>query len=334
MEFGRYCSRMAGARIVIVNFNAGENLSRCMGALRAQSMTDFEVKVVDNSSTDGSLQYVPDDGRFSIVRAGDNVGFAAACNLGARNCAAPFVIFLNPDAFPEPNWLQALLNAAAKYPDAAMFGSLQLSADDGNILDGAGDCYSYFGIPWRGGHGQPLRPLPDYAETFSPCAAAAMYQTEWFGRVGGFDEAFFCYLEDVDLAFRVRLRGGRCLLVNSAVVRHVGGATSGSQSDFTIYHSARNRIWTIIKNVPGWLLCLVMPLHMAITGYWYFRSRGFSRAPAIKQGVRDAFADLPRVWKQRIKIQAARTASVGSIARAMNWSPRALRKTEIALREW
>ena len=213
-----------------------------MAALRAQTETDFEVKIVDNASTDGSLQYVTEDSRFSILHAGGNIGFAAGCNLGARQNAAPFVIFLNPDAFPEPTWLHALFRAAEKYPDAAMFGSLQLNAADPNIFDGAGDCYSCFGTSWRGGYDHPVRPLPDYTETFSPCAAAAMYRADWFDRVGGFDETFFCYIEDVDLGFRVRLLGGRCLQVNNAVVHHVGSATAGTDSEFTIYHGTRNQL--------------------------------------------------------------------------------------------
>jgi N-acetylglucosaminyl-diphospho-decaprenol L-rhamnosyltransferase len=325
---------MAAARIVIVNFNAGENLHRCMPALSAQTRIDFEVRIVDNASTDGSLRYVPDDDRFLVIHAGSNVGFAAGCNLGARDCAAPFIVFLNPDAFPEPGWLEAVLRAAQCHPDAAMFGSLQLSATHGNIIDGAGDCYSCFGVPWRGGYGQPVTPLPDYGEAFSPCGAAAMYRTEWFARVGGFDESFFCYLEDIDLAFRIRLLGGRCMQVNSAIVRHVGSATSGTVSDFTMYHSARNRFWTIIKNVPGWLLCVVAPLHIAFIAYLLVRFGRSSTASAIRQGLLAGFAGLPGACKQRRKIQAARTASIGDIARAINWSIPALRKRKIILRAW
>ena len=325
---------MPEARIVIVNFNAGENLHRCMAALLAQTKTDFEVRIVDNASTDGSLRYIPDDDRFLVIHAGGNVGFAAGCNLGASDCAAPFVVFLNPDAFPEPGWLEALLRAAKSHPDAAMFGSLQVSATDGNMLDGAGDCYSCFGVPWRGGHGQPVKPLPDYAEAFSPCGAAAMYRTEWFTRVSGFDERFFCYIEDIDLAFRVRLLGGRCMQVNSAIVRHVGSAASGTTSDFTMFHSARNRFWTIIKNAPGWLLCVVAPLYIAFSAYLFFRFGTSSTASAIRKGVLAGFADLPRAWRQRKKIQAARMASVGDIARAINWSIPALRKKKIVLRAW
>jgi GT2 family glycosyltransferase len=325
---------MAAARIVVVNFNAGKNLSRCMATLLAQTNTDFEVRIVDNASTDGSLRYVPDDDRFLVIDAGSNVGFAAGCNLGAKGCAAPFVVFLNPDAFPEPGWLEALLRAAKSHPDTAMFGSLQVSVTDGNILDGAGDCYSCFGVPWRGGYGQPVKPLPDYAEAFSPCAAAAMYRMEWFTRAGGFDEKFFCYIEDIDLAFRVRLLGGRCMQVNSAIVRHVGSATSGIESDFTMYHSARNRFWTIIKNAPGWLLCVVAPLYIAFSAYLFFRFGRSSTASAIRKGVLAGFAGLPGAWKQRREIQSARTASIGDIARAINWSIPALRQKKIVLRAW
>jgi N-acetylglucosaminyl-diphospho-decaprenol L-rhamnosyltransferase len=325
---------MAEARVVIVNFNAGDNLDRCMTALLAQTKSDFEVRIIDNASTDGSLQYIPDDDRFLVIHAGGNVGFAVGCNLGATDCAAPLVIFLNPDAFPEPGWLEALLRAAKNYPDAAMFGSLQISAIDANILDGAGDCYSCFGVPWRGGYGQPVKSLPGYAEAFSPCGAAAMYRMKWFVRAGGFDENFFCYLEDIDLAFRIRLLRGRSMQVNSAIVRHVGGATSGTVSDFTMYHSARNRFWIIIKNTPGWLLCVVAPLHIALSAYLLFRCRRTSTASAIRQGLLAAFAGLPSVWKERRKIQGSRTASISDIACTINWSITALRKKSIVLRAW
>ena len=330
----QYSSQMTEARIVVVNFNAGENLLRCMTALLAQTKTDFEVRIVDNASTDGSLRYVPNDDRFLVVDAGSNVGFAAGCNLGASGCAAPFVVFLNPDAFPEPSWLEILLHVAKSHPDAAMFGSLQVSATDANLLDGAGDCYSCFGVPWKGGYGQQVKPLPDCAETFSPCAAAAMYRMEWFARVDGFDEKFFCYIEDIDLGFRIRLLGGRCMQVNSAVVRHVGSATSGAESDFTMYHSARNRFWTIIKNVPGWLLCVVAPLYITFSAYLFVRLGSSSTASAIKKGVIAGFAGLPGAWKQRQKIQATRIASIGQIARAINWSISALRSKKIVLRTW
>ena len=209
--------------------------------------------------------------------------------------------------------------AAEKYPDAAMFGSLQLDAADPNIFDGAGDCYSCFGTSWRGGYGHPVRPLPDFAETFSPCAAAAMYRTDWFARVGGFNATFFCYIEDVDLGFRVRLLGGRCLQVNNAVVHHVGSATAETDSEFSIYHGTRNRFWTVVKNCPRLLLCVIRAAPACAYLFFNFPHEASASAPAIKRGLRDGIADLRHVWRQRAEIQASRTAS--TIDRAViDWS--------------
>ena len=325
---------MTKALIVVVNFNAGENLSRCMASLSNQTEMGFEVKVVDNASTDASLQFVPADKRFSIIHAGANIGFAAGCNLGANDTTAPFIVFLNPDAFPERNWLATLLRVAEKFPDAAMFGSLQLSAADPNIIDGAGDCYSCFGIPWRGGQHKLAPRLPAYAETFSPCGAAAMYRTKWFERAGGFDEKFFCFIEDVDLAYRLRLIGGRCLQVNIAIVHHVGGASAGIDSELTLYHGTRNRFWTVVKNTPSFLLWVIGLLHLSLTAYSIFRMRHMASTKAIKSGLRDGMADLPRVWKQRREIQASRTSSIGSIARMISWSFTEFRSHAIRLSPW
>ena len=112
---------MALCRIIIVNFNGGENLRRCLIALQQQTERDFEVVIVDNGSTDGSLDGVPQDGRILIVRAESNLGFAAGCNRGFQGCTAPFVAFLNADAFAQPDWLAAMLRAAERYPQAASF---------------------------------------------------------------------------------------------------------------------------------------------------------------------------------------------------------------------
>ena len=132
-------------RIIIVNFNGGDLLRRCLFALAIQTEQRFEVVIVDNDSTDSSLAGVPDDPRIQIVRSGRNLGFAAGCNRGFENCSTPFIVFLNADAFAQADWLAALLRAAERYPDAASFGSLQLRADNPALLDGAGDVYSCAG---------------------------------------------------------------------------------------------------------------------------------------------------------------------------------------------
>jgi GT2 family glycosyltransferase len=158
---------------------------------------------------------------------------------------------LNPDAFPEPGWLEALVQAAEREPTVAAFASRLVLASSPEYLDGAGDSYHASGRAWRNGHRRPLAGWPaSDVEVFAPCAAAALYRRAAFDEVGGFDEQYFCYFADVDLGFRLRLRGHRCLYVHGAVVRHIGSALSGYKSEFAVYHGERNAVWTFFKDMP------------------------------------------------------------------------------------
>ena len=131
------------------------------------------------------------------------------------------------------------------------------------LLDGTGDAYHMSGLVWRMGHGMPVSSDTgkDY-EVFSPCAAVAFYRRSAMQKIGGFDEEYFCYVEDVDLGFRLRLAGFRCLYVPKSVAHHVGsGATGGQHSDFAAYHGHRNLVWTFVKDMPGILFWALLPLH-------------------------------------------------------------------------
>jgi GT2 family glycosyltransferase len=200
-----------------------------MDALERQTFAGFEAVIVDNASTDGSIDALrlPDD-RFRIERAGANLGFAAGSNLGARACACAWIAMLNPDTEPHPTWLEEFRRSMERHPGVRMFGSTQIDATDPARVDGFGDVYSIFGTAWRGASGWPVSLLPDEDhEVFSPCAAGALYAREAFESAGGFDESFFCYLEDVDLGFRLRLRGERCVQVRRALLTHAGSGISG-----------------------------------------------------------------------------------------------------------
>ena len=321
------------ARVIVVNYNGGAYLSRCAAALRDQTIDDFEVVIADNGSTDGSLAKLPDlDNRFQILELGKNLGFAAANNRAADAASAPWLVTLNPDAFPDPDWLETLLAAADRFPDIAMFGSTQISDADPSRFDGTGDSYYFAGFPWRGNHGGAVTPLPDFAETFSPCAAAAMWRRQSFEAAGGFDERFFCYCEDVDLAFRLRLRGERCVQVAAARVRHVGSASSGDRSQFSLYHGARNRVWTMVKNMPAPLLMLAVPAHVGGLVYMLVkalaRTGGLSEIRATLHGLAAAVARLGPFWSERKSHPSSPRIDWRSIAAAMTWSPvRYIRRT-------
>lgn len=251
--------------VLIVNYNSAEYLRRCLQALAKQNGCRFRTIVVDNASTDGSADQVRRDFPWvELIRPGKNLGFAAGNNLAAahaRNC--DWLITLNPDAFPEEGWLTELLRAARANPQFAMFQAKLLTDADRTVLDGTGDIYHVSGLHWREAHMCPLG--PDYErprEIFSPCAAAAMYRRDVFEQAEGFDEDFFCYAEDVDLGFRLRLMGHRAMYVPDAVVYHVGSASTGPRSDFSVYYGQRNLVWSFVKNMPTWLLVAYLPSHI------------------------------------------------------------------------
>ena len=324
---------MPWVRVVVVNYNSGDLLDRSVAALAAQSDPDFEAVIVDNASSDGSAdRLVLPDARFSLIRSDENLGFAAGTNLGFRDAKCDWLATLNPDAFPEPGWLAAMREATARYPEAVMFGSLQVDAEDPSHLDGCGDSYSIFGINWRGGHGHPFAgPYAD-GECFSPCAAAALYRRQAYETVGGFDERYFGYCEDVDLGFRLRLRGGRCIQVGGAVVHHVGSAVTGPQSAFTVYHSARNRFWTYLKNMPAALLFISLPLHLAATLALLWNARGGPRLQPMLVGLGHALRGLGPILAERRRVQSSREVGTRAIAKALTWNLGKLRRRDIDLR--
>lgn len=315
-------------RVTIVNYNAGSMLERCVQALASQTMADFEAIIVDNASTCPPIHDLAlPDARFRIVPSPVNLGFAAGTNLAARNCRAPWIATLNPDAFPRPDWLARLRAATKRYPWAEAFGSTQLSAGNPEIVDGFGDNYAVWGSAWRSFGGRPVSELPAVdGEIFSPCAAAALYAARVFAEEEGMDEAFFCYLDDVDLGFRLRLRGGRCVQIRDAVVLHVGSAVSGYASDFTIWHSYRNRLWMLIKDVPFPLILLVLPLQLPFTVLSACRQSPRHTRVAALRGILAAIRGLAEALAKRGAVQRRRTIGNLQCARLLVWRPSGYRR--------
>lgn len=308
--------------VIIVNFNAGERLVRCLGELSRQIETRFEVIIADNASKDNSVQLAQaTDVKFRLMALGQNTGFAVANNLAAVEAKAPWLVFLNPDAYPEATWLAEIKNAIDRHPSVDAFGSTQIDASDENRLDGAGDVYHGFGIPYRGHFGHPLSSLPTEGECFAPCAAAAVYRRSVFEEIGGFAEEFFCYGEDVDLGFRLRLIGGRSIQLPAARVHHEGSGISGRRSDFTMYHGHRNRIWTYFRNMPILLLVLMFPFHLVANFYLLLRFIVSGEVKPYLRALKDGFGGLGPVLRQRRDIQQRRKISTMDVARALTWSP-------------
>jgi GT2 family glycosyltransferase len=319
--------------VVVVNYNGGDYLKGAIASLARQSFSDFEVILIDNASTDGSLEKIeakPE--RFAILRQEKNLGFAAANNVGARVGRGKWLALLNPDAEADPDWLVELARAVAERPSHRMVASLQVMLHDASRLDGAGDNYLAYGFAWRGGFGHGLDKAPPAGECFGPCAAAALYPRQLFLDAGGFDERYFCYHEDVDLAFRLRLMGERCQFAPSARVRHAGSGISGRTSRFAVFHGVRNGVWTWLKNMPGAWLIITWPVWLA--GALALIVRGAFRGAFVPtiSGFVAAFRHLGPVLKSRGEVKKKRTVTPESLSAAFVWNPFAYLGRQIDVR--
>ena len=308
--------------VIIVNYNGGDWLKRCVQSVADQSFTDLECFIVDNGSEDGSIAALPElDNRFTIMELGENTGFARGNNIAATKANGEWLALLNPDAFARPDWLEKLLEATSLAPNVTMAGSTQYMALEPHIYDGVGDFYHVTGLAWRGKHGHSTDGhSPETSEVFGPCAAAALYHAETFERLGGFDERFFCYHEDVDLAFRFRLAGGICIQKADAIVDHVSSGISGKASAFAVYHGTRNRMWTFVKCMPLPGLLLFGPFHIALNFafmFWSLFRKG--RAKPTWRGVRDGVKGIPPIWKSRKTVE--RKLGLSPLLRVMTFNP-------------
>ena len=308
--------------VVVVNYNGSDYLRGCLASLARQTFQNFETVVVDNASTDGSLdRIVEKPERLTILRQEANLGFAGANNVGARAGTGKWLALLNPDAEADPHWLEEMMRAAAERPTHRMIASLQISLHNPEKLDGAGDCYLACGYAWRGGFGHPTKEAPPAGECFAPCGAAALYPRDRFLEAGGFDERYFCYHEDVDIAFRLRLMGERCQFAPTARVRHAGSAITGRTSRFAVFHGVRNGVWTWVKNMPGGWLLLGSPIWLL--GAVALVLRGLVRGaflPTI-QGFVAAFADLGPALKARAENRRRRSVRAWALASSFAWNP-------------
>jgi len=306
--------------VLIVNWNGGGLLADCLESVERQRRRPEQVVVVDNASTDDSLERAARALRGAeLIRLPSNVGFARANNLAAAAAGkVDAIALLNPDAVAEPGWLEALVGAMEDHPTAAGFASQLLLASTPQYLDGAGDSYHVSGRAWRNGHKMAASQWPSQsAEVFGPCAAAALYRRDAFEDVNGFDERYFCYFEDVDLAFRMRLRGHRFFYIPGAVVRHVGSALSGYRSDFAVYHGERNAVWTYFKDMPASLLWLYLPQHIALNmaALLYYPVRGQGRV--VLRAKLAAVRGLPSVLGQRRLVQRRRRVETKALRAAL-----------------
>lgn len=311
----------APVAILIVAYRSRETIPKLIAALEQQTVKPARVRVLENGSAQDERvdpHALPD--WVELIVSEENTGFARGNNRLAQGVEQDWLLLLNPDAFPEPDWLEQMMAAAARWPSATLFGCTQDAYAAPGVLDGAGDVYHFTGLPYRAGYGRRMEPPPE-GEVFGPCGAAALIRRDVFERLGGFDEDYFCYVEDVDFAARARLTGETCVQVRDARVAHMGYGSSGRRSEFATYHGARNRIWTFFKVTPGWLLWLLAPVHLAVTILLWLSAARFGQFTLFGKALGDAWAGRKRLLEKRRAVQAQRAITVRDYAARLSWNP-------------
>uniref|UniRef100_A0A7C4RI96 Glycosyltransferase family 2 protein n=1 Tax=Desulfatirhabdium butyrativorans TaxID=340467 RepID=A0A7C4RI96_9BACT len=289
--------------VVIPNWNGRELLPVCLTSVFFQTIDPGKVVVVDNGSSDGSVEWIRS--AFPAVRviANDrNRGFGAAVNEGILACNTPFVFLLNNDTEMAKDCLERLLEAAQAHPEYGSYAPKMVDFFDRRIIDGAGDAMGRWGAGYRIGTGEIDEGRFDrFRPVFGPCAGAALYRRRLFEAVGLFDEAYFAYLEDVDLNFRANAAGYSCLYVPTARVYHMGSRSGGGKlGDFVVRLTTRNLIRMIVKQYSVEMFIRWFPWLAAYQLWWLSVCIRYGRFGAYRDGLAEAAAAFPKTWADRI----------------------------------
>jgi len=296
--------RRPAVTVIAVNYNGRELIEPLGRSLLAQDYPETELVLVDNGSSDGSVELarrsVP---ALRLIELGRNLGFARANNLAIRASTAPYVCLVNTDVVLEPTFLTALVERAESDPSiAACAAKLRLDPQR-QVLNGVGGAMNRIGWSWdRGMYEIDRGQLDRSEEVLFASAGACLYRRAAFLEAGGFDEAFFMYHEDVDLGWRLWQLGGRSVTAPAAVAYHRFGASSSKSGDLRERLGERNNIRALLKNYPagravsnlGRLLSQPRP-----PALWWrlLRSAGWNLAQA------------PSTWRERRRIQARQRSS-------------------------
>jgi len=288
--------------VVVPNYNGRRYLEGCLSSLSDQTFRNFETILVDNGSSDGSAEFTREKfPEVRIVENETNLGFAGGVNSGIRSARGEFILTLNNDTIADRDLLRCLAEAIGSDDGVGMVAPKMLLFD--GRINSTGICVSRSGAAWDRGMGEADHGQYDEAcEVFGPSAGAGLYRREMLEEIGLFDEDFFMYMEDVDLAFRGQLAGWRCLFVPEARVCHFHGGTAGFGSDLSVYYGNRNVLWYPVKDFPARLLVTSLPWiagrNLAVIPYYALRGQGRT---ALRSKV-DGLRGLPLMLGRRKKV--------------------------------
>jgi hypothetical protein len=289
--------------VIIVNFNGKRFLQDCLSSILDQAYSPFEVILVDNASQDGSVEFVRENfPAVNVFIQKENLGFAGGSNVGIREARGEYILTLNNDTIVHPGFVGELVKPMMQDPSVGMCAS-KMVFPDGRINSTA-ICISRSGAAWDRGGGEPdLGRYESEDEVFGPCAGAALYRCTMLDEIGLFDEDFFLFMEDVDLAFRARLAGWKCMYVPKARMVHIHGGTAEAGSDTAVYYGNRNLLWYVVKDFPFCTFLFSLPWiigrNCAVIPYYICSGKGL----IILRAKMDAVMGVPKMIRKRQSIQ-------------------------------
>ena len=313
--------------VIIVNWNGKHHLQECLDSLSKQTFKDFETILVDNGSTDGSVEFTkhnfPD---IKLIKLKQNEGFCKGNNIGFQNASGEFVALLNNDTKADKYWLQELCSVIEQDFQTGICASCMADYFNPEIIDTAGDGYDICGVGFKIGNGLLVSDYQKKRYVFGACAGAALYRRSMLVKIGFFDEDFFAMGEDIDLSFRARLAGYKCIYVPKAVVYHKVNQTIGAGTDFLIYHARRNVEYTYFKNMPALLLLATLPFHFLYELLTAFEAMLSGKLNIFIKCKLDFLKNFAHVLKKRKSIQKNRAIALSEVLALFSWNY-LLRKT-------
>jgi len=310
--------------VIILLWNSNQFIQSCLNALNKQTFHDFEIILINNASPeplpqDFFTQYPTLN--INYFHLDHNLGFAGGNNYAAALAKGRFLVLLNSDAFPREAWLENVTSAIQRHPEC-FFASKLIMAQQKDRLDGEGDIYHISGLTWHKSYNSLISKTTSLeGEVFSACGAAAIYPKDAFDLVGGFDPDYFAYTEDIDLGFRLRLAGYKCIYLPTAQVYHIGSGSIGHRSEVSTYYNQRNMIWTFFKDMPCLLLVLLLPIHLLVNFLLVLNSLKNKQGTVFFRAKTDAFRTLYTVFRKRTNVHRNRKTSIINLLSAMDWNP-------------
>lgn len=283
--------------VIIPNYNGENFIANCLDSMLVQSFSEFgqmEIIVVDDCSTDSSVNIIKAYKNVTLLENPINSGFDKSVNQGILASQGKYCLLLNNDVVAEADFVKYLYLHIDDNPQVFSVSSKMIRYYERDKLDDTGDFYNILGWGYKRGDGQSVNAHNKPTAIFSTCAGAGIYRRSVLAEIGQFDEAFFAYMEDVDISYRALINGYKNRYEPKAICYHIGSATTAEgqkYSPFKVQISARNNIYVAYKNMPLIQLLVNSPFLLLgfLVKYGLFVKRGFGRdyAAGIKEGLKN-----------------------------------------------